>query len=587
LRCQFFGVNKGRNFLVRIVFRLFATLWLCALSGQAMAALTFELRTGKAATNTQSMLIDSNQCPAKGPVAMYVGGVITNTGTAAVTDIVASMTGLNSNVYLAGGQLASQSIGTLDAGESIGVYWFTGYGCTENATATPLVQLSSSLGSQATSLTLTIRKAISANAGGNVASSTLGPGAVVGQTVFYDAVYDFGGTASGDEYFLQPAGGQNFNAACFRLTGSEIVASNLNAATVGTKNTMYFVQSGAQPGNNKSISIRYFFEYLCAGVSAVARPYAVQTSGNTNIKYTGNFDGTGSISITYPGATNPFTITKSVSESYAWVGTSGQLIYTVTITNPSIHPSVISKIVDVLPAGMTYGALASGSDVTIANSSSVPPAGTAGTLTFLGRLGRSYAIAGGASVVLKYTANRPGVAGSFTNTAQGYLGLASTAVAQATYQQIAVVPLVVTKTSSVRSDGISLANPKAIPGAYVDYTITVTNPNLLPLDANSVEVRDSTPANTEMCVNDFAGANSGPVVFSDGTPASGLGYSFVGLSDLSDNLQFSSDGGVTWNYVPTADAFGCDSAITDFRVTTSNADAAGGVFKLMVKYRIF
>lgn len=566
--------------------RFLLAFWLLTLTGQAMAALTFELRTGNSATNSQSMLIDSNKCPTEGPLAMYVGGLITNTGTQTVTGISATMSGLNSNIYLAGGQPAAQSMGALAAGESIGVFWFTGYSCVEAATASASVQISSSLGSQSTALNLTIRKAISANAGGNVASSTLGPGAVVGQTVYFDAVYDFGGTAQNDEYFLQPAGGQNFNATCFRLVGSEITASNINAAPVGTLNKLYFVQPNAQPGNNKSISIRYFFEYLCASTSTVARPYAVQTSGNTNIKYTGNFDGTGSISITYPGATNPFTINKSVSETYAWVGTSGQLIYTVTISNPSTQPSIISKFVDVLPAGMNYGGLAPGSAVTATNSSSLPSIGATGTLTFLGKLGQSYAIPAGGSVVLNYYANRPAGAGTFINNAQGHFGMATTAVAQSSYSQVSPVPLVVTKTSAIHSDGISASNPKAIPGAYINYTISVTNPNPLPIDADTVIVSDHTPDHVSMCVADYGAPGSGPVIFNEGSPASGLSYTYSGLSSTTDNLQFSSNNGTSWTYIPSPAPDGCDSAITDFRITTSNADAGNGNFSISVRYRI-
>ena len=87
----------------------------------------------------------------------------------------------------------------------------------------------------------------------------------------------------------------------------------------------------------------------------MARPYAVQTSGSTNVKYTGNYDGAGSISMTYPAATNPFTITKTISSAADFVGAPGPLTYTVTVGNPSSQPSVISKIVDVLPAGMCPG----------------------------------------------------------------------------------------------------------------------------------------------------------------------------------------------------------------------------------------
>ena len=105
----------------------------------------------------------------------------TDTGGSTVSSVTATLSGLNGNVYLTGGQASSQALGALGPGESIGVYWFTGYGCVENATAMPSVQISSSLGTQSTALLLTLRKAISANAGGNVLSSTLGAGAVVGR----------------------------------------------------------------------------------------------------------------------------------------------------------------------------------------------------------------------------------------------------------------------------------------------------------------------------------------------------------------------------------------------------------------------
>jgi len=227
---------------------LFAAILLAGLvlAAPVQAALTFQLRTGNSATNTQSMIIDSNKCPNEGPSAMYVGGVITNTGSGTVTGITATLAGLNGMVYLAGGQPGAQAIGSLDAGESIGVYWFTGYACSDTATVTPSVQIASSLGSQSTGLTLRIRQAISANAGGNVLSSTLGPGAVVGQTVYFDAVYDFGGSSAGDEFFLQPAGAQAFNAACFRLVGSRILSSNVVGAPVGATDQLYFVQPSQQ-----------------------------------------------------------------------------------------------------------------------------------------------------------------------------------------------------------------------------------------------------------------------------------------------------------------------------------------------------
>lgn len=128
--------------------------------------------------------------------------------------------------------------------------------------------------------------------------------------------------------------------------------------------------------------------------------------------------------------------------------------------------------------------------------------------------------------------------------------------------------LAVRKTSETRADPFnSTTNPKAIPGARVRYTVRLTNGGAAQIvDANSLTVIDRIPANTSLIVTDIAASGSGPVRFVDGVPASGLTYTFSGLAAASDDLAFSNDGGVTFNYVPTADPNGVDAAVTHIRV---------------------
>jgi len=57
------------------------------------------------------------------------------------------------------------------------------------------------------------------------------------------------------------------------------------------------------------------------------------------------------------------------------------------------------------------------------------------------------------------------------------------------------VALSVTKSATVLSDGVSLTNPKALPGAIVQYCLTVTNATL-GTPANGVNLTDVIPANT-------------------------------------------------------------------------------------------
>ena len=567
-------------------FLLYFLLALIGLAAPAQAQLAFSLRTGNASTGTQSMPIDSNNCASAGPRAMYVGGIITNSGGSTVTNIVATMSGLGSGFFLAGGQPASQSIGSLGAGESTGVYWFIGYGCTVDATSSPTISITSSASAVSSSITMTARSAISANAGGNVLSSTLGPGAVVGQTIYFDSSYDFGGSAANDEFFLQPSGGQTFNAACFRLVGTSITGSNISPITVGTANQLYFVQTVKQAGNGYYANVRYFFEYQCAGATTTARPYAVQTSGNTNIKYTGNFDGSGSISISFPGASNPFTISKTAAQSSAAGGVRTTVKYTVTITNPSAYASRISQIVDTLPTGATFVALDAASNVTAANSSSVPAAGASGTLSFVGKQDQSYLIAAGGSVSLIYSVSMPATEGTYSNSAQGYFGSATTAVASFDFTVTAPLPLTVVKSSAAYSDPLNgTTNPKLIPGSQANYTITVANPNAYTVTADSIAIVDATPTNLQLFVGNLQ-SGSGPVLFQDGSTPSGLTFTFASLASQTDDIDFSNDGAVTWTYVPVLNGDSLDPNVTHLRIRPKGAMAANSSFTLQLAYKL-
>jgi uncharacterized repeat protein (TIGR01451 family) len=148
--------------------------------------------------------------------------------------------------------------------------------------------------------------------------------------------------------------------------------------------------------------------------------------------------------------------------------------------------------------------------------------------------------------------------------------------------QVVVTPLPdlrVTKSRSTVYDpvlGVS-ANAKAIPAARVDYTIRVENRGLGTVDLGTVIVTDAIPARTRLYVGNLNGAGSGPVVVTNGTPSSGLGYLFTSLASTADNVDFSNDGGATWNYTPVPDADGFDGTVTNLRVTFSGIMNATGI----------
>lgn len=149
-----------------------------------------------------------------------------------------------------------------------------------------------------------------------------------------------------------------------------------------------------------------------------------------------------------------------------------------------------------------------------------------------------------------------------------------------------VPPAIVLKSSQPASDPVNGAtNPKTIPGAFVAYTVSVTNPGSFAFDDGSIVVVDATPPNMRFYVSDLP-ATSGPVLFQDGATASGLTYSFASLASTTDDIEFSNDGGASFSYVPAPDPSGVDPAVTHIRLRPRGAMAPGSSFDLRLRYLI-
>lgn len=126
----------------------------------------------------------------------------------------------------------------------------------------------------------------------------------------------------------------------------------------------------------------------------------------------------------------------------------------------------------------------------------------------------------------------------------------------------------VVKSTFVYSDPVNgTTNPKAIPGAYMLYTVQTINSGYG--SAQAVVMTDPVPANTELFVGDIGGVGSGPVLFVDGGVASGLTYTFISLASGADSPSFSNNGGATYTYtpVPVPVVNGFDANVTNVKVS--------------------
>jgi len=143
--------------------------------------------------------------------------------------------------------------------------------------------------------------------------------------------------------------------------------------------------------------------------------------------------------------------------------------------------------------------------------------------------------------------------------------------------------LVVSKASQVISDPVNnTTNPKRIPGSVTEYSITITNQGPGFVDASTLMITDPVPANSQMYVSTASGD---PIVFVDGTPSSGLSYSYA----VSVGYSNQPGGGAPFNYTPVPDANGFDANVTGFRVAPTgmmNGATVAGNPSFTVRFRV-
>ncbi len=567
--------------------RLFFTIFVVVFNIQyAWASIDFVFTSGDAATGTQSFANDSNNCPTDGPTAAYITGTVTNSGATTVTGISADISGLGSGFTLTGSQSTTQSIGSLAVGATSLIGWHITYPCDTSKknepspSISPVVTLTSDTEpTSLANLSLSSRKAISANAGGNITSTTLGPGAIVGQTITAEVLFDFGGNSVGDEFFTQPAGNTDFDAACLQLVGAEVISSNVTAAPVGTQDKLYFVSPVSQSGNGYFIGIRFSYKYLCANTTSTARPYAVQTSGNTNIKYTGNFDAGGAIVFNFPTSTNPFTISKSATPS-SFISGSGPYTatYTVTLTNPSAFDAIVDGFTDTLPTNVSFQGFTGASGVNTTNSGTYPTVGDTGVLTFTGLNGSSYTISAGGTLDLVYQTEIPDTVGTYLNTANANIG--STVLGSANFTATVIGAAEFTATKDVALYDPLSTGLYAIPGNEVVYMFTIENTGGSASDDGTLVIEDQLPAYLTFYNGDFDPLNVGMGPFDISLGASG-----VTCCALASEVEYSTSISAppVYGYVPSA---GFDPNVKFIRITPSNAFQGGATFTVSFRAKI-
>jgi uncharacterized repeat protein (TIGR01451 family) len=313
--------------------------------------------------------------------------------------------------------------------------------------------------------------------------------------------------------------------------------------------------------------------------------FHISSSNGTNLpnQLDDNMNGVGA---TGGIAFSDTAITKTVSSPSIMGGS--QFSYMLTVTNNGGSDATNIEVTDIFPANVTYvsdDSVTTGTTTSLAGSTltwNIPSLTNGSSVSLVVMMDSATVLV---DTVVSNTADITNQDQADTDTTNNSASV-----------DITLLPgtdITLLKTVQTISDPVSVSNPKAIPGAYLHYTILMTNSGAGAVDTDTTVITDPVPANTDLYVNDLGGSGSGPVTFTDGATSSTLTYTFNSLDSATDDIDFSDNNGVTWTYYQDSDfsnidANGFDSTVTNIRVNPkgSFAGAAGGNPSISLTFRV-
>ncbi|MBE2991756.1 protein CsuE [Sphingomonas sp. CFBP 13603] len=149
---------------------------------------------------------------------------------------------------------------------------------------------------------------------------------------------------------------------------------------------------------------------------------------------------------------------------------------------------------------------------------------------------------------------------------------------------VAAKPIGVTIITRTTWDPLSATNnPRAIPGSKQRTTITLTNSDIVAVDANSLAIVLPTPSRGAVALDGDGSASTAFVTTAEGSPASSLAVTYTAPASTTDDVDFSANGGTSWTYDPTS----APKSVTTVRIRPRGTMAAGSSFSVSLPYVLF
>ncbi len=345
-------------------------------------------------TSQEKFWVDANNCGASGPVGAWLSFTINNNTGSSLNNVKVTFSGFTgSHPHLFKHPKDTfRTFSSIAPGQKIPVYYYIDYSLVcgagtpyDNKSANYSITVTSS--SHATVVrngTISTGDLLSANAAGIATSSTLSSSNIfVGQQFTQTVIYTFGNNS---DLFFQPISAANFPDHQIRLIDSRITAVSGGVTGLLNMSDSLHFPNASVPGGGGSITVEYSWKSIGLNNPVTIRPYAAAKSGQ-KYKYSGL-----SASTIIPASTMGLSVQKTVNPSFLITPTTdagfgnGIVEWTVQLINSTSNPIAVNKILDSIVPCMTMAMpIAPTSQISLANSESVPLVGTNNWVSWIGK----------------------------------------------------------------------------------------------------------------------------------------------------------------------------------------------------------
>ncbi|MEK0439663.1 MAG: hypothetical protein RLZZ504_579, partial [Bacteroidota bacterium] len=392
--------------------------------------LSFSLKSGNV------FPVDNNNCGVAAPTAYFVAVEAYNSGTTEINVGSLTLDSVPSGWQIKGPINGKYQIGKLGAGQKKTAFFYVHANCADKG-STKGIRFTADNGSnyQYYRPSLNVVGILTTASAGSM-TSKVSSLRVLGAYIMDTVTFSYQGFPSGGEMLFSPSTLVTFKSNLLKLEKVKVVSAASGIGVIpGDQDLLYF-NAGFTASGSTNYDVKVLFQWKVVGLgdSTLLVPLSANQQGGSNVKgkvgdSLSNLSSTPIILakwINMVNGSNAITVTKKSNKTTYNAGDT--LVYSVALTNSSAADVMVDRIVDTLPSGLSFIDIASTSDYSVAEFSSLPSLGATGNLLFEG--GNTNPSTGAISIFVPANSTKTlklrykvatGTTGTLTNKAAAYV----------------------------------------------------------------------------------------------------------------------------------------------------------------------